>query len=677
MAQWAASAAPAAVSKGAVCFGCSSMENPRAPKKSLSARKARSLDRPQIPRKDSESGHCQCLSLYTAPCKRVLRRTASDGPRCLERQAQPLEAPGTLAAALCLEETQEFLPSEQRPPQDTKKDKAQKRASPGWLKTLLYFFLRTGPEEPREKASRKPKGRDGLSQPVDLPETPGEPAIRKKAHDKKASRRKAFGHKKHVAEETKGAGLPVTAALGSEEADLGPARRGREAPDLHGCLLIKAGVSDVSSQATDHRPEEERKPEGAPESKDDIIQKIVELLQKVGDQWEAERRQVQQLELAPQNTAPAIRKKSQEKKPSIKRGFSLKKHHSEEPKRAGAAGTASPEAQPHRKHSFLPMCVGGHRPSIPSSSDLEEPEVQEALPTDIGHPSSSELSTQEGSWGPEEELQLDRASESKFLQKIIDLLQDAKEQGAEKRRQAQQPEMAVENPAPVCRKKSQERKPSFRRPFSLKKHGSKEPKRAGTAGAASPEAGLPRKHGFLPTCVGGHRPSIPLSLDLEHLEFQEPSPANRGPVGSPETPSEAGSCKPEGAPQLEGACESKEMIIEKLVALLQKVDGKLGEQIRRHPSFKRFLYKFSDSNLRELAAALHSQDPLPPEPDRNLAGRPYQFADGLAKKFAGNHSHAVPRLMGLVCHYSQHTYAQFSYRETLMHTTSPQTQSPD
>lgn len=59
--------------------------------------------------------------------------------------------------------------------------------------------------------------------------------------------------------------------------------------------------------------------------------------------------------------------------------------------------------------------------------------------------------------------------------------------------------------------KSHRKKSNLRRAFSLKKHGSKDSKRteaSGTPSAASPEARLPKKHGFLPTCVSGHRASI-------------------------------------------------------------------------------------------------------------------------------------------------------------------------
>lgn len=72
--------------------------------------------------------------------------------------------------------------------------------------------------------------------------------------------------------------------------------------------------------------------------------------------------------------------------------------------------------------------------------------------------------------------------------------------------------MALENPAAPCRKKSHEKKSSFRKAFSHKKHGSKEPKRAGAAGAASPESRRPRRPSYLPLCVGGHRPSISSSV---------------------------------------------------------------------------------------------------------------------------------------------------------------------
>lgn len=100
------------------------------------------------------------------------------------------------------------------------------------LKALLNFFLRTGPEEPREKASKRPKGKEEPPEPL---EGPGEPALRKKAHDKKASRKK-HSHRKHDAEEATGAqdqeaGLPRTAAAsGTEEAGRGPAGRGKQTP---------------------------------------------------------------------------------------------------------------------------------------------------------------------------------------------------------------------------------------------------------------------------------------------------------------------------------------------------------------------------------------------------------------------------------------------------------------
>ncbi|XP_032959400.1 LOW QUALITY PROTEIN: protein BNIP5 [Rhinolophus ferrumequinum] len=666
------------------------MEHPRGPKKSLSRRKARSLDRSQDSRKDSWDS--RCLSLPTTPCRQELPWVASDGSRRPESPAQPVETQGTSGAALSLEETREFLPSEQRPPLDTKKDKAPRRAQQGWLKSILNFFLNTGFEETKEKASRKAKAKEGLPQPAESSESPGEPAPRKKAHDKKASRKK-HSLKKHGEEETKAAPdqedegqeavLPKkTAALPSEEADQGPAPRGGEDSD-HQSLLIEGGdtgggtsVSELSSQATGHLQEEEYKKL----DEDTIIRMIVQLLQKVGDHWQEELCQACQPKVALHNTGPASRKKSQEKKPNLRRAFPHKKHGPEEPKRAGTADVSSPDSRPPKRPSYLFLCVGGHRPSNSSSRDLEEPEVQETLSTDCGGPSPSEFSPQAGSPGPEEDLQLDRTSEfEEFIQTIIGLLQDEEEQEGEKQLQVQEPDVAVENLASTCRKKSHKKKSSFRKAFSHKKHGSKEPKRAGATGAASPDSRPPKRPSYLPLCVGGHRSS---SLDSEGPEFQESSPAEGGPAGSPGAPAHASSHKPEGRPLPDGASESKELIIQKLVALLQEVDSHLGEQIRRHPSFKRFFYQQSDASLKKLAASLkrlaatlRRQGAHSTKPGVNLAERRYQFAYALANRFAANRGRTDLSLRGL--HYRQRCYPHFLYREAHQDITSPESQSPD
>ncbi|KAM5326168.1 protein BNIP5 [Glossophaga mutica] len=650
------------------------MEHPQGPRKPLSVRRARSLDRSPNPRKDSESWGGQRPSLPTIPSRQVLPRSTSDGSR-RPKSPRASEASGTMGTALSQEGTKESLPNEQRPLKDAKKDKAQSRAQQGLLKTVMNFFLRTGPEETREKASRKAKGKEGLPQPAEAPESQGEAAPKKKAHDKKGSRKK-HSHKKHVDEQTKGvqgqevegqeAALPKTAAVSrSEEADQGPGPGGGQDADPHQALLVEgqdAGVSAPSSQATGCCQEEELKKL----DQETIIQMIVQMLREVGDRWEEEQLLVSLPEVAPQNPAPPLRKKSQEKKPNLKKSFSHKKHSFEEPKRAGAADVSSPESRPSKRPSFLYLCVGGHRSSISSSLGLEEPEVQEALSADCGGPSPSELSTQAGSRGPGEDLQLDRASEcKKFIQKIIALLQDEEEQEAEKQLHAQEPEVAAEHLTPPCRKKSQEMKSSFIKAFSHKKHSSKEPKKGGAAGVASPESRLLKRPSYLSLCVGGHRSSIASSLELEGLEFQESPPTEEAQVGSSEASSQARSHRPDGRPLPDGACESKELIIQKLVVLLQEVDGHLGEQIRRHPSFKSFFYQLPDSSLRKLTATLRRRGARSLESDRNPAERPYQFAFGLA-----NNRHNVLSLMGL-------RYPQFPSREAQQNITSPEAQSPD
>lgn len=74
-----------------------------------------------------------------------------------------------------------------------------------------------------------------------------------------------------------------------------------------------------------------------------------------------------QPKVAPRNTGPASRKKSQEKKPNLRRAFPHKKHGPEEPKRAGTADVSSPDSRPPKRPSYLFLCVGGHRPSNSSS----------------------------------------------------------------------------------------------------------------------------------------------------------------------------------------------------------------------------------------------------------------------------------------------------------------------
>uniref|UniRef100_G1RCT5 BCL2 interacting protein 5 n=1 Tax=Nomascus leucogenys TaxID=61853 RepID=G1RCT5_NOMLE len=614
------------------------MENPRCPRRPLAEKKARSLDRPPAPGKGSESWDCHCLSLPTAPSRKALHWMTTDWARHSDSPAPSAEAHCTTAAAPNPEETGEFLPSEQRPLQDTKK---------GWLKTVLNFFVRTGPEEPREKASRRPRGKEGLSQPPEPLEAAGRCS-------------------KLVP------GASPQRDRDSRGSCQGPHRCGEDSDHQSFPIEVDgAGASDVSPHATGHQPEEElKKPD-----QDAIIQMIVELLKRVGDQWEEEQSLASQLGVALPNPEPAIRKKSQEKKTSLKRTSKTnpKKHGSEEAKR-GAADVSSPEARPPKKSSFLPLCVGGHRPSISSSYGLEEPEVQDAPSTEAGAPGPSVLPTPSESQGPGEELPLDRASEYKeFIQKIISMLQDAEEQQGEEQPQVQEEEVGVENLAPHCRRKSQEKKSNFRRAFYHKKHASKEPRRVGAAGAASPEARRPKRPSFLPLCVGGHRPSTSSSLDPEDLECREPQPAEGEPVVISEAPSQARSHTPERAPQLSGACESKEIIIRKLVVLLQEVDGQLGQQIRRHPSFKRFFYEFSDSSLSKLVATLSSQV-AHSKLDRNRARRLYQFDVSLANKFAGNNSHAMCILMGLRDHYN---CTQFPYRGDQPNITSPEVQSPD
>lgn len=649
-------------------------ETPRGPRKPSGNKRARSLDR-QVLRKDPESSNSRHLSSTTC------RRTASDRAGGSESPSHFAEAQGPAAAATArpLGEGNKFLPSEQGPPEDTKKERPPREAQHSWLRAVFDLLLMRL-EEPREKASKMSKGKGNL------PEAAEEPALKKKSQEKRTVRKK-HSHRKPIAEEPPGPqtaeakgqeDIPpsVAASLATEETDLGLICRGGPESDLPQALPAEGGHAETpgsSGQAAGPPPEEDpRKPD-----QDDVIWQIVELLKKAGDLLEEE--QVPQPEvIPPQKPTPPPRKKSLEKKSSLKRALSLKKTTSEEPKRVGLATILGPETRPKRP-SFLPLCVSGPRTSTSRSYDSEAPTVHEVRSVRGGGSHPSELHPPAAVFqGPEEKPLLDRASESReFRRKILALLQSAEEE--QQQVQVKEAEEAGEHPAPAGKVKSQAKKSNLRRAFSLRKHGSKESKRmeaSGTPGSGNLEARPPKRHGFLPMCVGGHRASIPSSP--ESLEFQKAEAAGGGPAGSPEVPFQARSHIPDEGPPPEGAWESKELIIQKLVASLQEVDRELGRQIRKYPSFRRFFNEFSDASLRKLVATLDRQKALLAEEDRSLGNRPPPpCAFGALNKFATNHSCAICTLMQSRGQYRGHSYAHFLSRKAQQDIMSLDGQSPD
>ncbi|XP_040838979.1 protein BNIP5 [Ochotona curzoniae] len=629
-------------------------EKQRQPQTPPVDRRVPSPERLQDLRRDSESCHCQCLSVTSVPRRSALRQTASIGT------SRPV---GT--TVLPPEEMGDGLYSEQRPPRDTKKDKAPRWAQQQWLKMLLNFLLRMGPEEPKEKTSRLPKEKEGHPQASEPPRAAGEPAIRRKTPDRKSSPERHNAEKPTMTQNAE-AGGPEAGRTG-----LGPAHGGGDNSHLHQSLLTKREGAGVV-EATGPQQEEE---ELAKLDQDTAIQMIVELLKRVGDQWEEERLQVPQAQAALQTLAATPRKQAHERKSSLKRAFSLRKSGSGAPRGARPAHSPSAEARPPRRPGFLPLCMGGHRPSIPSSPGLEEPETQEAGFADGGGPGHSTIPLPAGHQGPGEELQLDRALESKeFIRKITALLHNAEQQGAEQH-QVCKAQVPAENPVPPCRKKSHERKSSFKQVFAQKRHCSKEPKRGGPTVTANPDPRPPKRPGFLPLCVGGQRPSFSDSLDPEGSESQGLSPTEGLQLASQKQPPQAQSHTVEEGQISDAECGSKDLIIQELVALLQVLDGQLGKQIRRHPSFKMFFYEFPDSSLQKLVTTLRSQEVRSLDPCRNPTGRPYPFALGLPDRFAGDHSHASCRLMGSVGHYRRRSYSHFPNSEAQLNVTS--LQSPD
>lgn len=172
------------------------MEPPRGPRKPLSWRRAKSLDRLQGAQKDSESWDYQGLPCQ--PLQEGLCRTASDGTRCLKSLVQSVEAQDTTAAAPSPEETKDLL-SEQRPQQDARRTRPSGRPRRKWLRFVVNLFFRMSPEA-KEKTNRRQRKEGPLAR-----RTPslGGSKLRKKAHSKKASRKK-HSQRQHGVEEARG-----------------------------------------------------------------------------------------------------------------------------------------------------------------------------------------------------------------------------------------------------------------------------------------------------------------------------------------------------------------------------------------------------------------------------------------------------------------------------------------
>ncbi|CAO2608727.1 Protein BNIP5 [Lemmus lemmus] len=612
------------------------METRRGPKKPPTDKRTQSLDRQVL--KDSESENSKYSSGPTH--RKVLRRTASnDETRGSGSPYHFAEAQEAVAAAPPLGEGSEFLPCEQRSLEGTKKERPPKQAQQSWVSMFLnILLLRFDQEEPREKASKKSKGKGETK----LPEATEEPAVRKKSQEKRTSRKKPT-HKKSAPEEPTGPQnseaeghenlLPSTAASHTaEEANLGLIYRERPDSEIPQALPIEGGHAESSeSSAQAAGPPSEEDPQMP--DQEELIWKIVELLKRAGDCLEEE------LEVAPQRPTPPPRKKSQEKKSTLKKALSLKRSASEEPKRVAVATALSPETRPKRP-SFLPLCLSSQRLSSNHGEQAQAVVIAKRPPRD-------------------------RAYESReFRRKILVLFKNAEEQKGEQQAQVQEAEETGENSTPAPKVKSHRKKSNLRRAFSLKKHGSKDSKRteaSGTPGAASPEARPPRRHGFL--CVSGHRASI--SRDPKDPEFQKLEAAGGEPAGSPEAPFRSRRVTPDEQPLPvpEGASESKESIISKLVEALQEVDDDLGRQIRQYPSFRNFFNQFSDASLRKLVATLERQKARLSEEAGSLVNRPPPCAFGSLNKFAVNHSCAICTLMQSRGQYQGHSYAHFLSRK--------------
>ncbi|XP_004674047.1 PREDICTED: uncharacterized protein C6orf222 homolog [Condylura cristata] len=567
-------------------------------------------------------------SLDNTPCK-------TSGVRSPESPEQSAETQFPAAATPSMTVSWELLPSEQSTPQDTKKDKAQKRTQQGWMKSLLSF-LRLSPEEPKEKADRT-KGKEGLPQATDIPEASGQLAYKKKSHDKKASRKK-HSYRKPVAEEItvvqdqeaegQEAGLSKVAVdQGSkEEANQGPAGRGGDDSHLYQPCHNQcqgAGVSEVAPQGSGHPSEEMSRNT----DREAIILTIVELIKKVADYCEKENGR-------------------------------------------GAAEVSNVDSRHPQRPTFLPLPVGCHQHLTTSGSGTEESKIQAARATDGGGQSPLESPPGPGGQEPEE----DRVSESKdaIIQIIVEFLKNIGDKYEKEGLPVPPPEVAAPNPASSSKKK----KISFKRGFSFKRHGPDDLRKVAAAGAASPEPRPPKRSSIRSLCMGGQRSSFSITSDPEPMvpEPQASLPAEGARAGASEATPQPGSCKAEAGPPADGA---QEQIFQKLAAILQEVGEQLRDQIRRNPGLKKYFREILDASLEKLVSNLQSQEASSKKPDRSLERR-CPVPGGLMHTFADNNSRNVISLRDFTGHYPrQHGWGQVPYREAEQNITTPEIQSPD
>lgn len=228
------------------------METRRGPKKPPTDKRTQSLDRQVL--KDSESANSKYSSGPTH--RKVLRRTASDETRGSGSPYHVAEAQEAVVAAPPLGEGSEFLPCEQGPLESTKKERPPKQAQQSWISMFLnILFLRFDLEEPREKGSKKSKGKGETK----LSEATEEPAVRKKSQEKRTSRKKPT-HKKPAPEEPTGPQNPeagghenllpsLAASHAAEEANLGLICRGEQTRVTLLCPTLKdQGAPSLSTK---------------------------------------------------------------------------------------------------------------------------------------------------------------------------------------------------------------------------------------------------------------------------------------------------------------------------------------------------------------------------------------------------------------------------------------------
>ncbi|XP_036624348.1 protein BNIP5 [Trichosurus vulpecula] len=223
------------------------------------------------------------------------------------------------------------------------------------------------------------------------------------------------------------------------------------------------------------------------------------------------------------------------------------------------------------------------------------------------------------------------------------------------------PEALAEPPEPTSKKK--DGRSSLKKAFSFKKYGNEEAKKSSGLDSRSPEERRPTK----PTSLAlrmCYRPASLTTPDSDEEEVHERWPTEVRTLDSTGLSNQVGQPPPKEEPRLRRDSESKDIVIQKIVALLKEEGDRFNEKIKEDPNFKAAWDNLSLNSIDKLVAFLGDKEENQKEPDGNQVERRYHSTT----KFTGNTNHAVHRLMGRRDLNVMHTFGHMPYDNKQLHT---------